>query len=164
MCNQSSSRNTQNNLSTIQHLSNHNINTKHEQSSNNNSSVIYFTDNGIRKRAHAYSPIHEDSLLFTHLSQKNSMNNSGKLDSLKQISTLPISMNRDIQTSYLTNTNHINVMSTMTNTSQQYSHSRMNQSPFVVANVIIEDPQDQLTPLPIYYKESRIDLSQVSSE
>uniref|UniRef100_A0A095BZZ0 Uncharacterized protein n=1 Tax=Schistosoma haematobium TaxID=6185 RepID=A0A095BZZ0_SCHHA len=160
MCNQSSSRNTQNNLSTIQHLSNHNINTKHEQSSNNNSSVIYFTDNGIRKRAHAYSPIHEDSLLFTHLSQKNSMNNSGKLDSLKQISTLPISMSRDIQTSYLTNTNHINVMSTMTNTSQQYSHSRMNQSPFVVANVMIEDPQDQLTPLPIYYKESRIDLSQ----
>ncbi|VDP81844.1 unnamed protein product [Schistosoma mattheei] len=136
MCNQSSIRNTQNNLSTIQHLSNHNINTKHEQSPDNNSSVIYFTDNGIRKRAHAYSPIHEESLLFTHLSQQNSMNNSGKLDSLKQTSTLPISMNRDIQTSYLSNTNHINVMSTMTNTSQQYSHSRINQSPFVVANSI----------------------------
>ncbi|VDP15699.1 unnamed protein product [Schistosoma margrebowiei] len=159
MCNQSSNWNTQNNLS------NHKLIIEHEQSSsssnnnNNDSSVIYFTDNGIRKRAHAYSSIDKESL-----SQQNLMNNSGKLNLMKQTSKLRNSMNRDIQTSYLTNINHNNVMSTMTNTSQQYSHLRINQSPLVIANVMIEDPQDQLTPLPIYYKESRIDLSQVSSE
>ncbi|CAH8591479.1 unnamed protein product [Schistosoma margrebowiei] len=156
MCNQSSNWNTQNNLS------NHKLIIEHEQSSssssnnnNNDSSVIYFTDNGIRKRAHAYSSIDKESL-----SQQNLMNNSGKLNLMKQTSKLRNSMNKDIQSSYLTNINHTSIMSTMTNTSQQYSHLRMNQSPLVIANVMIEEPQDQLTPLPIYYKESRIDLSQ----
>ncbi|CAH8616831.1 unnamed protein product [Schistosoma rodhaini] len=156
--NQSSNWNPQNNPSTIPHLSNHQVtdsNSNYDQSSDN-PSVIYYTDNGIRKRAHAYSPSNK-SIPFPNISQQNLVTMATKLDSLKQTTitttTLPISLST-------TTTNNNNTMSTITNTLHKYPYSRMNQSPLVVSNVMIEDPQDQLTPLPIYYKESSIDLSQ----
>ncbi|KAH8858702.1 Junctophilin-3 [Schistosoma japonicum] len=143
-------------------------NTEHEQSTNNNSSFIYFTDDGIRKRAYAYNPI----VSLSSDSIQNTVNNSGKLDpswklSSRQTSTLPSikqfnNLSKDLTTSSdtttaSTTTNNSVAMTTKT-TLQKHSHSKCNQPPLVIANVMLEDPQDQLTELPTYYKESRIDL------
>ncbi|TNN16031.1 Junctophilin-2 [Schistosoma japonicum] len=144
-------------------------NTEHEQSTNNNSSFIYFTDDGIRKRAYAYNPI----VSLSSDSIQNTVNNSGKLDpswklSSRQTSTLPtikqfnnlskdLTTSSDTTTATTTTTNNSVAMTTKT-TLQKHYHSKCNQPPLVIANVMLEDPQDQLTELPTYYKESRIDL------
>ncbi|KAK4468321.1 hypothetical protein MN116_008117 [Schistosoma mekongi] len=144
----------------------HNI--EHKQSTNDNSSFIYFIDDdGIRKRAHAYNPIVSLSSPYTdnsgklHPTWKLSSRQTSTLSTIKQFNSLgkdlTTSSNTTITTSITTANNNSVTMATKT-TLQKHYQSRSNQSPLIVANVMLEDPQDQLSELPTYYKESRIDL------
>ncbi|CAH8297733.1 unnamed protein product, partial [Schistosoma turkestanicum] len=179
--NLSTSRNFQNHSPNIEHSTNTNNNNNSDQVSNHSalhdSSVIYFTDNGIRKRAHAYSPpttttsSSSSSTLSPSTTKQNCLNQySGKLLQHTTACMKPISgdsFNFTQQSNHhdnLQTTSHLTTTEKNTtdisNTTQKQSQFRMYQTPLVVSNVILEDTQDQLTPLPTYYKESRIDLTQ----
>ncbi|CAH8575731.1 unnamed protein product [Heterobilharzia americana] len=156
------------------------INVDHENVSNyplsHDTSIIYLVENGIRKRARAYnsnSPHgYSPSTPSPPFSISETKAFSGEMStSSKPITTFPMQsdsshrldnssmMNKDIKTSL--GNKVVCKPSSLRVNQQKRSPQRYTQSPLVVANVLLEDPQDQLPQLPTYFKESQLDLCQV---